>query len=93
MEDFKFENGWDYYSFKICECYLSALINDDSSGLEDEEQALFDKWEKDMVGLVKDAETFHWDCGNDSYIGIDDVSGFMADVVDIRLVFKDNKKD
>ena len=58
MEDFKFENGWDYYPFKICGCYLSALINNDSSGLDDEDIALFNKWEKEQVELVKNAETF-----------------------------------
>ena len=89
MEEFDFKNGWNYYSFKIASCYLSALINADPSGLEEEEHEEFSKWEKECIAIVKDATQFHWDCNNDSYFGKDDVTGLMADVVDIRLVFKE----
>ena len=87
-DPFDFRNGWDYYEFTICSHYLSALINSDSLGLTDEEDKEFTQWENDAIRLVIDAQTFHWDCDNDSYFGKDEVSGLMADVVNIRLVFK-----
>ena len=88
MEKFEFKNGWDYYEFKIASYYLSALINDDMSGLQASEIADFISWYDDAIRLVLGTVSHHWDCDNDSYFGMDEVSGLMADVVDIRLVFK-----
>ncbi len=94
MKEFKFENGWDYYSFTICSCYLSALINNDPSGLEDEEIVLFDEWYSDAIRLVHGTTSHHWDCDADnSYFGRDEVSGLMADAVDVRLIFKKDKEN
>ena len=71
--------------------YLSALINGDPSGLEDDEYNEFCKWEKEAIKQVEGLQ-FHWACDDsDSYFGIDDVSGLLADVVDIKLVFKEKK--
>jgi hypothetical protein len=92
MEDFKFENGWDYYPFQIGSHFLTALINEDSSGLSDEEEVSFDEWVYGALELVLNTQTFHWDCDNESYFGRDDVSGLMGDVVGVRLVFKKEKK-
>jgi len=69
---------------------LSALINADPSGLEDEEYAQFCQWESNAVDMLKGISTqFHWDCDTDDYFGQDDVTGLWADVVDVRLVFKE----
>ena len=84
----EFNNGWDYYPFTISEYWLSALINGDYSGLDGDEIEAFSDWEYSSLELVRGAISFHWDCDNDSYFGKDDITGLMADVVKVRLVFK-----
>ena len=86
-EEFDFKNGWDYYPFVIAGHYLATLINDDATGLHEDEIADFNKWESDALRLVF-GNTHHWDCSNNSHYGKDDITGLMADVVSVRLVFK-----
>ena len=80
---------WDYYEHKICTCYLSAMINADESGLEDDEIELLNAWEKEAIKKVEGVESFHWDFDEESYFGKDEVTGLMADVVVARLMFKE----
>jgi len=88
LDNFEFKNGWDYYDFYICTCYLSSLINNDPSGLDDDESEQFDAWVLDKMVLVRDAQTSHWACDTDSFFGRDDVTDLYGDVVNVRLIFK-----
>lgn len=73
---------WDSYSFKICNAYLSALINGDYSGIDDGPE--LDAW---ISGL--DLPAGHW-----SYSGDGDdwgpcaVTGLFADRANVSFHFK-----
>ncbi len=81
---------WDHYEYKIAKHYLSALINGDETGLEDDKQTQFEQWESQARA---DATTAgytigHWtdveDSGEDW--GTCAVSGLFAMRCTVRLM-------
>ena len=74
---------WDSYSFKICNAYLSALINGDYSGIDDGPELA--AW---VSGLELPADG-HWSYSDES----DDwgpcaVTGLFADRANVSFHFK-----
>lgn len=55
---------WDHYEFKISGHYLPALINGDTSGMDDDDERMFNRWLECMHGKARDAgwHVGHWDC-------------------------------
>lgn len=75
---------FDYYTHTIASCYLSAIINEDWTGLADDEAADLQAWLDDVPNKVE-----HWGVEDDSgSFGRDEVTGLMADCVIIRSYFK-----
>jgi hypothetical protein len=76
----------DHYTLTLASHYASALINDDYSGLDDNEAADLDAFMRELyrdhfegrITLEPEAE---------SYFGIDEVSGLHADVLDFQFWF------
>ena len=83
---------WDYYSFTISDYWLSALINGEYSGLDDDEVEVFSEWEQSSLKLVAGTATSHWDFDDEPYFGKDDITGLMSNVVEVRLLFKKDKR-
>ena len=85
---------WDYYEFNISTAYLPALINDDYSGLNDEDIIILNEWLSDICELdgVKD-NVGYWAYDNDyeSDFRRDDVTGLYADTMPIKYMFKVKK--
>ena len=81
---------WDYYNYKIAEHFISALINGDMSGLEDDEQTQFERWEEQARANAHGEgwTSGHWtdvaDSGEDW--GRCDVSGLFAMRCTVRLM-------
>ena len=80
----------DHYEYKIAEHYLSALIDGDETGLEDDEQTQFEQWEsRARADAIAAGYTIgHWteveDSGGDW--GICKVSGLFAMRCTVRLM-------
>jgi len=82
--------NWDHYDYKIADHYLSALINGDTSGLDDSESAALLAWEQSEQASARRAgfTVGHWDCDveySDDF-GPCDVSGLYADRCAVRLM-------
>ncbi len=75
---------FDYYTFTIASHYLSAIINGDCTGLEDEEALDLQAWLDDVP---KKVEYWEVEDGGVSF-GRDEVSGLMADCAIIRGYFR-----
>ena len=75
--------------YTISSHYLSSLINDDCSGLEDEEAVEFDAW----VKLMQDGRMGHWDCDSESYIAMCAVTGLLSDCTTVRFVYRVDSGD
>jgi hypothetical protein len=76
---------FDYYTFNIGSHYLSAIINGDYSGLNDQDEADLDRFMDTLpvknghFDLINyDGETFFSEC---------DVSGLFDDCIEARLYF------
>ena len=68
---------FDVYEYNLCGHYLSTIINGDSSGLTDEEDAELTKF---CDGVVARLGAGHWDVIDDEASFMrDDISGLMAD--------------
>lgn len=85
---------WDHYDYRISGHFLSALINDDWTGLEDSEAVAF----KDFITQAEDCATDsgfsvgHWDADSEDCedFGSCDVTGLHAMRCTVRLmVYKD----
>ena len=75
--------------YRISSHYLSSLINDDSSGLEDKEAVEFDEW----VKLMQDDRVGHWDCDSDSDITMCEVTGLLSDCTTVRFIYRVDSGD
>lgn len=79
-------DGWDCYEFRISSHYLSALINGDVTGLEDDDEAEFNQWLASTPNVAG-----HWshdevdDCGFSTCA----VSGLMSNCTTVKLMFKE----
>ena len=74
---------FDNMDYIIATHYLSAIINDDYSGLDDDE-------ESDLRAFLAANEQRggHWDCGDESPEFLtDEVSGLKADCVLVRQYY------
>lgn len=77
---------FDQVEFDIGSRYLSALINGDFSGLEDEEAKLFDVWETNV--RTSCGNVGHWAALDDSNeFGCCDVTGLRGDVTKVAYMF------
>jgi hypothetical protein len=76
-------NKFDYYEYSVCSHWLSAIINCDFTGLEDDEHQQLNEW------LQKNEQRgSHWDCDEDSLqFAIDEISGLYADCITLRQYF------
>ena len=76
---------WDYYEYRIAGHYLSAMINDDYSGLSDQE-------ERELQDFIESLPVTggHWAIveGGENEFGLCDVSGMRANTETVRLMFK-----
>lgn len=68
-----------YSTDTVCYYYLSAIINGDSSGLEDEEVQQLDDYLKTLP------ENAIFDCGDDIGFYRDAISGLMGDCVELNI--------
>jgi hypothetical protein len=73
----------DYFEYKISASYLSALINGDFSGLDDNEELQFTEWL-----YSQDRRIVHWDVidHGDNFARCE-VSNLFADCAVIRGYF------
>jgi len=72
----------DTTDYIICTHYASALINDDWSGLEDHEAAELRAFIDRQPGGYFTIP----DIGADGFFARDEVSGLMADCIDMQLI-------
>ena len=75
--------------YRISSHYLSSLINDDPSGLEDKEAVEFDEW----VEIMQDGRMGHWDCDCDGDIAMCEVTGLMSDCTTVRFIYRVDSGD
>lgn len=80
----------DHYEYKIAEHFLSALIDGDETGLEDDEQTQFEQWESQARA---DAHGEGWTIGHWTDVadsaedwGRCDVTGLFAMRCTVRLM-------
>lgn len=82
---------FDHYEYKIADHYLSALINGDESGLEDDDAEQLNNWIETAENDAKQSGVLHWhwadmeDTGED--YGRCAVSGLFAMCCTVRLMF------
>lgn len=81
---------WDYFEYKIAKYYLSALINDDDSGLELDEVDEFETFIENAYAnaRMKGFTIGHWadDSDDDTNFARCEVTGLYADVTTVRLM-------
>lgn len=80
--------NWDWFEYRIGSHYLSALINDDESGLEDNEAREFSEWcaAQSENAQAQGFTVGHWtDIENTENFARCDVTGLLGDVVTVRL--------
>lgn len=81
---------WTSYDYKIADSFLSALINDDFSGLEDSEAKELREWIADQEQHARnnrDNVSMHWDCDDSADdFGRCDVTGLFANRAEVRLM-------
>lgn len=80
---------WDHFEYRIAEHYLSALINSDTSGMEDSEEKEFNIW---LNAANANAVAAGWTVGHWSDVdgsgedwGRCDISGQLAMRCTVRL--------
>jgi len=76
---------WDRFEFTILNHFLSALINENISGLNDEEEKQFSAFES----TARQGKTGHWvvdtDCENFAKC---EICGLLGEVSDVAFMFK-----
>jgi len=81
---------WNHYEYRIAEHFLSALINGDETGLDDDEQTQFEQWESQARAdaIAAGYTVGHWTVAEDSGEdwGICEVSGLFAMRCTVRLM-------
>ena len=74
----------DFFEFTISEHLISALINADYSGLNDEEEKLLN----DFMSQYSDYKNATWDVVSENGHFIDcDVTGLFSNCYDVKLHF------
>ena len=75
---------FDYYEYNISGHWISAIINNDYTGLEEHEEKQLNQF-MDTLPQVDG----HWDINDDnpSY-KIDDISGLYSDTYSAKLLFE-----
>lgn len=75
--------NFDHYEYNISGHWLSALINDDYTGLSDYEEKQLDQFLNNLPVIG------HWDIDDDNpAYSIDEVSGLYADTYKAKLLFE-----
>lgn len=83
--------AWNQYEFKIADHFLSALINDDRSGMDDDEDEQLDDFVDAAYNTAVAAgwRVGHWSCvsedGDEDY-GECDVTGLFARRASVQLM-------
>lgn len=73
----------DHYKYLIATHYVSAIINDDYTGLEDDEETELRAWLED-----NEQRGGYWTCEDDyPEFCTDEVSGLKSDCVLVRQYF------
>ncbi len=68
---------FEIYEYSLCGHYLSALINGDTSGLDESEETELSEFESDVTVKLGNG---HWDViDEEGSFARDDISGLMAD--------------
>lgn len=77
-------DGWQVSEFEVLEHFLPALINDDRTGLTDDEEHALDMFlEKQLSGPG------HWDYEHSSgAFGTCEITGYKATLATVRWMFK-----
>jgi len=79
----------DYFEFDISEHLISALINGDYSGLDNDEEKLL----SDFVSQYSDYKNATWDVESEEGHFIDcDVTGLFSNCFDVKLHFTNGSK-
>jgi len=74
----------DFYEYTISEHFAPAIINDDYTGLEDEEHALLDAWLDDN-GM----RASHWTVESESSdLARCEITGLLSDCATVRQCFR-----
>jgi len=78
-------SGWNWYEYEIAGQYLSAIFNDDWTGLDDREGRELQDFLDSLPAVVG-----HWDIveNGENEFGLCDVSGMRANTETVRLMFK-----
>ena len=73
----------DHYEYCICPHWVSAIINDDYTGLDDDEEKTLREWL-----AANEQRASHWNIDDDEpFFAIDEVSDVYADCVTVRQYF------
>ena len=79
-------NSWDYYEFTIGEHLAPAIINDDYTGLNDEEG-------QQLKDFLVDFKNGHWSTGDDSWgCSNCEVSGLYTKTTRMHFNFKQSDR-
>jgi hypothetical protein len=74
-------------TYKIPEWALSALVNNDYTGIEDDDEAFVDNlWE--WLNSEYGAGNWHIGDVSEQYFGRADFGGILGDVCDVEIVYK-----
>lgn len=85
---------WDHFAYRVAECYASALINGDASGLDDAEAKEFAAWEHSCAdAAIRQGFTVgHWTIDDDALSFVhDSVTEKLADCVSAKLMVYKNR--
>ena len=74
---------FDYYEYNISGHWISAIINNDYTGLEEREGKQLNQF-MDSLPVIG-----HWDINDDNpSFRIDDISGLYSDTYSVKLLFE-----
>lgn len=74
---------FNIHEFTLGSWWASALINGDYSGLNDKEEKQLNDWLNYVHNSYGDG---HWNGFEESYFGLDEVTGQYGDVCDARYL-------
>jgi hypothetical protein len=74
---------FDFFTYTVASHYASAIINDDWTGLDDEEAVDLQAWLEDVLQKAEHLEMY-----DEAGFCQDEVTGLMADCVTIRAYFR-----
>ena len=77
---------FDYYEYTLADHWMSAIINDDYSGLGDEEEHQLKEWLNS-----NEMHRSHWDIdGDESFYAVDEITGLYANCMKARQCFPEH---